>query len=66
VSTYPQPDDDYRPGGIDWALVRAGCPRCGSELQHHRLTWWCLRCGAGSNWSSYVNPRYHVPPRSEP
>lgn len=40
----------------DWALIRAGCPRCGAQrggragLHWHTLSVWCLGCGWSKNW----------------
>lgn len=36
--------------GVNWKRINAGCPRCDGPLQHHSLTWWCLRCGLARNW----------------
>jgi hypothetical protein len=42
--------------GIDWALIREGCPRCGAQrggsrgLHWHTLSVWCLGCGWSKNW----------------
>ena len=42
--------------GEDWALIDAGCPKCGARqggargLHYHSLSVWCLRCGWAKNW----------------
>ena len=44
--------------GIDWDLLKTGCPRCGAKCGGAKgVHWngaavWCLGCGWAKNWKS--------------
>lgn len=39
--------------GVDWDIVKNGCPRCGRQISWHTLTGWCHYCGWGVNWEDW-------------
>jgi hypothetical protein len=49
----PRNPPETKGKGIDWELIKSGCPRCGLKLQYHTLTVWCLSCGWAMNWDEY-------------
>lgn len=45
--------------GIDWDLIKNGCPQCGKEVHWHTLTVWCNHCSFRFNWEDWKNSEWN-------